>query len=52
MLDIMWQPLWGESLGENRYGVCMTETLCCPSETFTTLLINYTPIQNKKLLES
>ena len=26
--------------------VCMAESLCCPSETITTLLISYTPIQN------
>ena len=29
--------------------VCMTESLWCPSESVTTLLIGYTPIQNKKL---
>ena len=27
----------------------MAESLCCPPETITTLLINYTPIQDKKL---
>ena len=27
----------------------MAESLCCPPETITTLLISYTPIQNKKL---
>ena len=26
-----------------------TESLCCSPETITTLLIIYTPIQNKKL---
>ena len=26
--------------------VCMDESLCCPPETITTLLISYTPIQN------
>ena len=26
--------------------VCMAESLCCPPETITTLLISYTPIQN------
>ena len=35
-----------------RTDVCIctdiTELLCCPPETNTTLLINYTPIQNKK----
>ena len=28
--------------------VCMAESLCRPPETITTLLIGYTPIQNKK----
>ena len=28
--------------------VCMTESLGCSSETITTLLISYTPKQNKK----
>ena len=30
--------------------ICMTESLCCPPETITTLLISYTQIQTKKLL--
>ena len=29
--------------------ICIAEFLCCPPETITTLLIGYTPIQNKKL---
>ena len=29
--------------------VCMTEFLCCPPETITTLLIGYTSVRNKKL---
>ena len=29
--------------------ICMAESLCCPSGTITTLLIGYTPIQNKKV---
>ena len=28
--------------------ICMAETLCCLSETTITLLIGYTPMQNKK----
>ena len=28
--------------------ICMAESLCCSPETTTTLLIGYTPIQNKK----
>ena len=31
--------------------VCMAEFLCCPLETITTLVISYTPKQNKKLKE-
>ena len=36
--------VWG------RMGMCtcMAESLCCPPETTTTLLIGYIPIQNKK----
>ena len=29
--------------------VCTAESLCYPPETITTLLIGYTPIQNKKV---
>ena len=28
----------------NDICVCITESLCCPPETITTLLINYAPI--------
>ena len=28
--------------------ICMAESLCCSFETITTLLMGYTPIQNKK----
>ena len=35
--------------GEWIHGYCMDESLCCPPETITTLLIGCTPIQNKKL---
>ena len=28
--------------------ICLTESLCCPPKTITTLLADYTPIQNKK----
>ena len=28
--------------------ISMNESLCCPPETMATLLIGYTPIQNKK----
>ena len=29
--------------------ICMPESLCCPLETITTLLIGHAPVQNKKL---
>ena len=31
--------------------ICMAESLSCPPETITTLLISYTPIQNKTFLK-
>jgi len=44
------------SVGEERRGeeiegrmdtsICLAETLCCPPEFITTLLISYTPLQN------
>ena len=34
---------------KTRYFICITESLCYTTETNTTLLINYTPILNKKL---
>jgi len=43
-LSVMWQPVREGSLRENGYGICMAESLCCPPETITTLLISYTAI--------
>ena len=31
-----------------KMDTCIAESLCCPPETLTTLLISYTSIQNKK----
>ena len=31
--------------------ICMSESLCCPPETITTLLISYTPIKNKQFFK-
>ena len=40
----------GESGGEwIHVYVSKAESLCCPPKTLTTLLIGYTPIQNKNL---
>ena len=36
--------VWGRT--DTR--ICMAGSLCCPLETITTLLIGYTPMQNKK----
>ena len=39
-----------QSCPENQKDMCgMAESLCCPPEAITTLLIGYTLIQNKKL---
>ena len=37
-----------ESLGRMGRCMCVAESLCCPLATVTTLLIGYTPKQNKK----
>ena len=46
--NVMWQPGWKGSLGENGYKYIYGEYLRCPPATITTLLIGYTPIQNTK----
>ena len=46
LVNVMWQPGCEGSLGE--MDTCMAESLHCSPETITTLLISYTPIQNKK----
>ena len=33
-----------------RFCICITESFCCVSETNITLLINYTPTENLKIL--
>ena len=45
----MWQPGWETVWERMDTGMCMAESLCGPPETITTLLIGYTPIQNKML---
>ena len=42
----MWQPGWEGSLGENGTCMCVSESLCCSPETFTTLLIVYVCVQS------
>ena len=47
-VNIIWEPgrrgVWGRM--DTR--IYMAESLCCPPETITTLLIGYSPIQTKK----
>ena len=50
LLDVMGQPGWEESFGENGYMyIYIAESFHCSPETITTLLIGYTSIKNKKL---
>ena len=43
-------PAWmGWWFGKMDIFICMAEFLCCSPETTTTLLTDYTPIQNKKV---
>ena len=39
------------ALGRMDICICMAESLCCPPKTITTLLICYTPTQNKKFFK-
>ena len=45
LLNVLWQPGWE---GRIDTCICMAESLCCSPDTTTTLLIGYTPIQNKR----
>ena len=47
-LGALWQSSGRRVWGSMDTGICRAESLCCPSETVTTLLIGYTPISNKK----
>ena len=46
--QFIWQPGWEGSLGGMDTCISMAEFLCCVPESIKTLLIGYTPIQNKK----
>ena len=48
LLSVTWQPGW-EGVCVR---ICMAESLCCPPETVTALLIDSTPIQNKKIFKN
>ena len=49
ILDVIWQLGWVGVWGRMDTYTCMAESLHCSPQTITTLLIGYTPIQNKKL---
>ena len=49
MLRVTRQPGLGGEFGGEWIYVYVWLSLCCSPETITTLLISYTPIQNKKL---
>ena len=42
----MCQPGWEGGWGRMDTCTCMAESLHCPPETITTVLISYTPMQN------
>ena len=48
LLNVIWQPGWEGSLGENGY-MHMYESLCCSPDTVTTSFMRYNPLQTKKL---
>ena len=48
LLNVMWQSGDQGVWGSMDTCICMSESLCCPPETITTLLISYTSTQNKK----
>ena len=53
LLNVMWQPGGEGNLGENGYMyICMAESLCCAPVIITTLLIGYTPMQNKNFFKN
>ena len=43
----MWQPGWEEVWERMDTCICMAESLCCPSETITMLLVGYSPYKIK-----
>ena len=49
----MLSKFWFVIIKKNKtiLGICMAESLCCSPETTTTLLIGYTPTQNKIFLK-
>ena len=44
LLNVIQKPGWEEVGGRMDRYICMDESLCCPPETITKLLLSYTPI--------
>ena len=47
-LSVLWQPGWEGFKGRRDTCIRTAESLHCLPETIITLLIGYTPIQNKR----
>ena len=47
LYSVLHATLDGKVWGRIGTCVCMAESLCCSPDTTTTLLIGYTPMQNK-----
>ena len=43
--NVIWQTIGRGFGGRMDTCICMAESLCCPPETITTLLIGYTPMK-------
>ena len=43
LLSDLWWPKWEGNLKKGDTCVCMTDSLCCTAETYSTLQSNYTP---------
>ena len=52
LLSVMWQPGWEGSLRRLETCLCLAESLCCPSESITTLLISSAAATAAKSLQS
>ena len=51
LCSVLCGSLKGKGVGERKDTcICVAESLCCLPETITTLLISYTPTQNKNLI--
>ena len=46
LLNVTWQPGWEWIWGRTDTWTCMLESLCCPPETITTVLIGFIPVKS------